>query len=82
MGHRGQPGHPEVVETMKNVIGSAQQAGISVGISTGSNVDELCAWVDRGIQWLATSLDVMLMVEALIRVTAKVSEHALDKQRG
>ena len=82
IGHRGQPGHPEVVETMEKVIGRAQQAGIPVGISTGSNVDELCAWVDRGIQWLATSLDVMLMVEALIRVTSKVSKHALDKREG
>jgi len=78
MGYRGQPGHPEVVKTMEKVIGRAQQAGVPVGISTGSNVDELCAWVDRGIQWLATSGDVMLMVEALIRVTSEVSKHALE----
>ena len=78
MGYRGQPGHPEVVKTMEKGIGRAQQAGIPVGISTGSNVDELCAWVDRGIQWLATSGDVMLMVEALIRVTSEVSKHALE----
>ena len=80
MGHRGNPGHPDVVKAMEGVIAKADQAGVPVGISTGMSVDELCRWVDRGIRWLATGVDVELLLDGLNRVITPVAAHARDHE--
>ncbi|MCH8828775.1 MAG: 4-hydroxy-3-methylbut-2-en-1-yl diphosphate synthase [Planctomycetes bacterium] len=75
MGHRTQPRHPEVLRAMETVIESAQRAGIPVGISVGADPEELCQWVDMGIQWLSMGVDVTLMLQALRDVTDRVRAH-------
>jgi 2-keto-3-deoxy-L-rhamnonate aldolase RhmA len=75
MGYRTQPRHPEVLKAIETVIEKARKVNIPVGISVGSDPDELCAWVDMGIQWITFGVDVMLMVQAANDVAGKVRAH-------
>jgi 2-keto-3-deoxy-L-rhamnonate aldolase RhmA len=75
MGFRTQPRHPEVLKAIETVIGKARDANIPVGISVGSDPEELCAWADMGIQWITFGVDVMLMIQATNDVASKVRLH-------
>ncbi len=75
MGYRTQPRHPEVLKVIETVIAKARDANIPVGISVGSDPDQLCAWADMGIQWISFGVDVMLMIQAANEVAGKVRAH-------
>ncbi len=57
MGHRGNPGHPEVQEAVNNALTRIRQAGVAAGILT-SDRTLAKGYADLGVEFLAVGSDV------------------------
>lgn len=75
LGHRGQPGHPEVEAAVRHVVAQAKAAGIPTGVSIGSAPATVCQWADYGLNWICCGVDVTLMIQSFNDVARKVREH-------
>ena len=75
LGHRTDTRHPTVIEAMQHVTDRARAANIPVGVSIGADPELVCAFLDMGVQWVSTGVDVMLMRAAAVDVLGKVKEH-------
>ena len=60
---------------MQHVTDRARAANIPVGVSIGADPELVCAFLDMGVQWVSTGVDVMLMRAAAVDVLGKVKEH-------
>jgi 4-hydroxy-2-oxoheptanedioate aldolase len=67
LGHLGQPGHPEVQETIAEAIVRIQRTGKAVGILS---VDETAAkrYLSLGCQFVAVGLDTLIFSNAVRRL--------------
>lgn len=76
MGHRGQPGHPEVSATVTRLIETVRAAGKAVGTLT---LDEALArrWIDAGCAFVAVGTDVALLSIASLRIANSTAQCAL-----
>jgi len=63
LGHRGQPGHPAVLEAVQYVTAKAKEANVPVGVSIGSDAASLKKWRAMGMQWIAMGVEVTLMID-------------------
>ncbi len=75
LGHRGQPGHPEVEAAVRHVVERAKAAGIPTGVSIGSAPQTVCQWADYGLNWICYGVDVTLMIQSFNDVAGKVRDH-------
>ena len=76
LGHRGQPGHPDVLAAVRQVIDRARQAGVPTGVSIGSSPAQVLQWVELGVDWIAFGADVTLMIQSFQDVAAQARDHA------
>ena len=76
LGHRGQPGHPDVLAAVRQVIDRARQAGVPTGVSIGSSPAQVLQWVELGVNWIAFGADVTLMIQSFQDVAAQARDHA------
>ena len=76
LGHRGQPGHPDVLAAVRRVIERARQAGVPTGVSIGSSPTQVFQWVDLGVDWIAFGADVTLMIQSFQDVATQARDHA------
>ncbi|MFC7703714.1 HpcH/HpaI aldolase/citrate lyase family protein [Plastorhodobacter daqingensis] len=65
MGHRGNPGHPEVQAAIDEAIARIQAAGVPAGILTW-NPDLAQAYAKAGIEFLAVGSDVTTLRSGLL----------------
>ena len=65
MGHRGNPAHPEVQETVNNALTRIRQAGVAAGILT-SDRTLAKGYADLGVEFLAVGSDVGTLRSGLI----------------
>ena len=75
LGYTGQPRHPEVHRAIDTVIAAGCKANIPVGLATGFAPDELTAWADKGVNWMAIGADFILLRHTLNQLTKHVREH-------
>jgi len=61
LGHMGEIGHPEVVEAMKRIIGTARDAGIYAGSGLGADPEMARRLAGWGAQWLQCGGDMSLI---------------------
>ena len=76
LGHRGQPGHADVLAAVSHVVERARQAGVPTGVSIGSSPAQVCQWVDLGVDWIALGADVTLIIHSFQHVSAQARAHA------
>jgi 4-hydroxy-2-oxoheptanedioate aldolase len=67
LGLLGQPGHPDVVAAMDEVVGLAIGAGKPVGIASGDSVGAR-RYIQRGVDFLGVGGDVWLLAAAVTGV--------------
>lgn len=60
MGHVGNPGHPEVRDTIKDALARIKAAGVAPGI-LGVTEESISAYSDMGAQFLAVGIDVLIL---------------------
>lgn len=72
LGVLGDVEHPRVVAAMEEVIAKARAAGVYVGAGMGLDPDYAVTMARRGVQWLQFGVDVMLLIEAIDRLTADI----------
>ena len=63
MGHRDQPGHPEVTKAIEKVVRIARRAQVPLGIPIGTP-EEVAVRVRQGFQFLHLGLDSVYLMEA------------------
>jgi 2-dehydro-3-deoxyglucarate aldolase/4-hydroxy-2-oxoheptanedioate aldolase len=57
VGLLGQTNHPKVRALLDEIARKVTQAGIPLGIATGSNPQTIQEWIDRGISWMTIGRD-------------------------
>ena len=62
MGWMGQPGHPEVIAVMEEVVARTRQTGVWASIASSGGADDQAAWARRGAQWLPIGGDLKYML--------------------
>jgi len=75
LGKLGQHDDPEVLEAIDTVISKGVEAGLHVGCSIGSDVDQVAEWRDKGMKWFALGEEVGYFFDGTKEVADKV--HAL-----
>jgi 2-dehydro-3-deoxyglucarate aldolase len=63
LGHFGNPGHPEVQEAIRHVLGIAKAHGKPVGILSGAE-SECRRYLEMGMTCVAVGMDVVLLRDA------------------
>lgn len=73
MGHRGNPGHPEVQAAIEDAIGRIQQAGKAAGILSA---DEQLArrYIELGAAFVAVGVDTTVLMRGLQTLAAKFKD--------
>ncbi|WP_051215687.1 HpcH/HpaI aldolase family protein [Granulicoccus phenolivorans] len=81
MGYVGQPNHPEVVDTVRSVLGQATNAGKagSLMVSTAQQARDL---LDAGARMVLVSVDTAMILEAFTRTRAAVFPEDPVPRRG
>ncbi len=77
LGLIGQPNHPDVQAVIERVIAGGRHHGVPVGLATGDDPSALSQWVQKGMQWLAMSNDVSLMLRSAMEVAGRVRGQAV-----
>lgn len=77
MGHRGQPGHPEVQKVILDGIATVRAAGKAAGILA---TDPALAqqYLDAGALFVAVGVDTKLLVKAATGLVQRFSEGATN----
>jgi 4-hydroxy-2-oxoheptanedioate aldolase len=69
MGHRGQPGHPDVQQALLDGIATVRKSGKAAGIlATDPNLAQ--RYLDAGAQFVAVGVDTTLLVRAATDLSA------------
>ena len=81
MGHRGNPGHPEVQAAIEDAIGRIQKAGKAVGILSA---DEKLArrYIELGAAFVAVGVDTTVLMRGLQGLAAKFKDTAAPATTG
>jgi len=75
MGHRGQPGHPEVQKVILDGIATVRAAGKAAGIlATDPVLAQL--YLDAGALFVAVGLDTSLLVKAATEAASRFTSAA------
>ncbi len=74
LGYTGQPNHLEVVKAIDTVIAKARAAKVAVGIASGDDPEQLNAWVEKGVNWLAIAADFILLTRYASQLVARVRQ--------
>ena len=69
MGHRGNPGHPEVQAMIADAIARIRKAGKAAGILS-TNKEQGDKWLAAGAQFVAVGADTMLLHAAAKQLAA------------
>jgi len=73
LGHRGQPGHPEVQAAISQAIATGRKAGKAVGILTVDGKGE--PYLDQGATMVGVGSDLHLLVAAADALAAKFTPY-------
>ena len=69
MGHRGNPGHPEVQDAIAQAIRTVVASGKAAGTLTGDPA-QARRWLALGATFVAVGVDVTLLAQAARRLAA------------
>jgi len=64
LGHPGNPKHPDVLKAVDTVIEAATRHGKQIG-AVASNADDLAAYVQRGVRYIAWQSDLVMYKNVL-----------------
>ena len=62
MGCIGEPGTPEVVRAMEEVMSRARGTKVAYDCG-GASIDDMEYWIKQGVHWILTATDVALMLK-------------------
>jgi 2-keto-3-deoxy-L-rhamnonate aldolase RhmA len=72
MGHSGDPGHAEVQQAVDAVIAAGRRKNVYVGMGTTDDPKSAAALIKKGVSWILTPPDFMLLVQAANRFVSAV----------
>jgi 2-keto-3-deoxy-L-rhamnonate aldolase RhmA len=72
LGHTGQPRHPENLKAIDTIIAKSRAAKVPMGIAVGDDPEVLSEWANKGVNWVAISNDVSLLLRSTAQLTAQV----------
>lgn len=72
LGHRGQPGHPDVVAAIESAIATARAAGRAIGILSVDGKAE--QWLDCGATMVGVGTDLHLLIAAADGLAARFAK--------
>ena len=67
----GEPDRPEVVQAMETVMARARKTNIAFGCG-GASPEGMEYWINQGVHWILTSMDVSFMLKAAIETVERL----------
>lgn len=75
MGLMGQPGHPDVLRTIRTVIDKGRRAKVPVGFGAADEPEVMIEWINKGVQWLQIGVDWWLLMRAAESIVGRLRQH-------